>query len=363
MAHAPGQRFRVVAAAVVAAIAMGSVPASAGVPSSGRGQPGIIELQRMTEARPVTAWASPARRERGAGPAVHAEPTSDTVTTPPYRVTAYSIRVLGRTAVPYVDTDLPSKTPPSPHDADGIPMMFVGTKLYYSPTGLARYGIRYEDAYRRTGDPDYLAIAHKVLRKLMAIGVRSNAGVYIPYSFNFAMHKISTEVMRAPWYSAMAQGQALSLAVRLYLDTKDSTYLTDARLLFNSFRHVGRGSNPWVTYIDAGRYLWLEEYPQNLTPSDHTGNGFNFAIFGLYDYYLLTRDAMSLQILRASLTTMRRYVSQYRIPGSYSKYCLRHGKPQAKYHKIVTGQLVYLYRISGDSYFLSMSRLFAADYS
>jgi hypothetical protein len=67
-------------------------------------------------------------------------------------------------------------------------------------------------------------------------------------------------------------------------------------------------------------------------------------------------------VLRASLTTMRHYIAAYRRPGSYSKYCLRHGKPQAKYHKIVTWQLVYLYKMSGDSYFLSMSRLFASDY-
>ena len=53
---------------------------------------------------------------------------------------------------------------------------------------------------------------------------------------------------------------------------------------------------------------------------------------------------------------------QYRIPGSYSKYCLSHGDPQVKYHRIVTGQLVHLARMSGDDYFLSMSKLFAEDY-
>jgi hypothetical protein len=281
---------------------------------------------------------------------------------PPYRVTAFTIRTLARSALPYVSTSLPTKTPPDPHDADGIPMKLVGTRLYYSPAGLAQYGLRHEDAFRRTGDPGYRAIAVKVLNKLMALGVMSTGGIYIPYRYSFAMHRITTEVMRAPWYSAMAQGLALSLAVRLYRDTGNPAYRTDAALLFKSFRHVGRGTNPWVTYIDAGRYLWLEEYPEPTTPSDHTANGFNFAVFGLYDYYQETHDAYALQVLRASLTTMRHYIAAYRRPGSYSKYCLRHGKPQAKYHKIVTWQLVYLYKMSGDSYFLSMSRLFTSDY-
>jgi hypothetical protein len=241
-------------------------------------------------------------------------------------------------------------------------MKQVGTKLYYSPAGAFQYALRMEDAYRRLGDPGYLDIARKVLAKMMAIGTRYAGGVYVPYKFNFAMHRISTEVMRAPWYSAMAQGLGLSLAVRLYRDTGDPLFLTNAQQLFASFRHVGRGTNPWVTYIDGSRYLWLEEYPENLNPSDHTANGFNFAVFGLYDFYQETRDARALQILRASLTTFRHYVSQFRRPGTYSKYCLRHGRPQAKYHIIVTWQLDFLYKISGDTYFRSMATLFRSDY-
>lgn len=329
-----------------AAMAQSRPPAPA--PAGTRGQ--------ATQAQPSPA--ATALRPRPDGGV-----TSEATTAPPYHVNPYTIRTLARSALPYVATTLPSKSPPASHDADGIPIMNIDGKLYYSPAGLARYGITYEDAYRRTGDADYLEIAVKVHRKLISLAVRSNGGLYIPYQFSFAMHKISTEVMRPPWYSAMAQGLALSLAVRLHRDTGAASFRADADLLFNSFRHVGRGTNPWVTYIDAGRYLWLEEYPENLTPSDHTANGFNFAIFGLYDYYQLARSSISLQVLRAGLTTMRHYVGQYRIPGSYSKYCLRHGKPQIKYHRIVTEQLVHLYRMSGDSYFLSMSRLFKADYA
>ena len=302
------------------------------------------------------------RRTDPTAAAETAEIEAEALLPPPYKVTAYTIRTLARTALPYVSTSMPTKVPPTPHDADGIPMKLVGTKLYYSPAGLAQYGLRHEDAFRRTRDPGYRAIATKVMNKLMAIGVMSDGAVFIPYRFSFAMHRISTEVMRAPWYSAMAQGLAMSLAVRLYRDTANPVFKADAELLFRSFKRIGRGTRPWVTYIDAGRYLWLEEYPEPVTPSDHTANGFNFAVFGLYDYYQETKDPYALQLLRASLTTMRHYIAAYRRPGSYSKYCLRHGKPQAKYHKIVTGQLLYLYRMSGDTYFLSMQRLFYADY-
>ena len=296
----------------------------------------------------------------GAG---HVRAPATALPPPPYRVTAYTIGTLAPDELPYVGTSLPSKTPVAQyHDAAGIPMKKVGTKLYYSPAGLIQFAIRYEDAYRRTRDPAYLEWAVKVHRKIMALGVLSNGGLYIPYRFDFAMHGISTEVMKAPWYSAMAQGLALSLAVRLHRDTGEDSYLTDAAKLFGSFRHVGRGAKPWVTYIDAGRYLWLEEYPENRTPSDHTANGFFFAAFGLYDYFEETHDPWAERILQASMTTMRHYISQYRIPGSFSKYCLRHGRPQAKYHAIVTWQLVFMSKMSGDPYFLSMSKAFSRDF-
>ena len=288
--------------------------------------------------------------------------TLETLPPPPYHVTAYDIPTIPPDELPYAATRLPSKSPAPIHDGDGIPMKLVDGHRVYGPAGLAEYGLKREDAYRRVADPDYLATASQVLGKLMALGIRSDGGVYIPYGFDFPLHAIRTEMMHAPWFSAMAQGLALSLAVRLYRDTGDAAYLADADLLFDSFRHVGRGPSPWVTYVDEDGYLWLEEYPEETTPSEHTANGFNYAVFGLYDYWAETHDPTALQILRASLTTMRHYVAQYRIPGSYSKYCLRHGHPAVKYHRIVTAQLVYLYRMSGDEYFLSMSKTFARDY-
>jgi hypothetical protein len=54
-------------------------------------------------------------------------------------------------------------------------------------------------------------------------------------------------------------------------------------------------------------------------------------------------------------------VARYRIPGSFSRYCLEHGRPQLRYHRIVTWQLVFLSQMSADPYFLAMSRTFRSD--
>lgn len=322
------------------------MPAGAtGLPTSGRDQGEVHPPIVGTNISAAGAMLAPA----------------DPPAPPPYHVTAYAIPTLAPDDLPYARVHLPAKSLPAVRDSSGIPMKVVAGRRYYSPAGLAEYGLKREEGYRRSADPAYLATASNVLDKLMAIGVRSEGGLFIPYHFDLRMHGSRTEVMQAPWYSAMAQGIALSLASRLYRDTGQAPYLAAADLLFGSFRHLGQGPGPWVTYVDARGYLWLEEYPEADQP-DHTANGFNYAVFGLYDYWELTRDLAALQILRASLTTMREYVGQYRIPGSSSKYCLSHGDPQPKYHLIVTAQLAHLYRMSGDDGFLTMSRLFAEDY-
>lgn len=279
----------------------------------------------------------------------------------PYRMTAFDIQELGPDDLPYADTRIPSIGPPPLHDRDGLPIKIVDKRRHYSPSGLAQFGLRYEDAYRRTRDAAHLEIARKALGKLMDLGIEANGGVFIPYRFDFAMHEIEDEVMRAPWYSAMAQGLALSLAIRLHRDTEETGFRDDADRLFASFLALGRGPDPWVTYVDDG-FLWLEEYPEPTNPSDHTANGFNFAVFGIYDYYQSTHDPAALRILNASLTTMRHHVADFRVPGGVSKYCLRHGRPQVKYHHVLMWQLRFLSAMSGDPYFASMSRKLAADH-
>ena len=331
---------------------------------------GDIGLAPGTQATSVGVSSQLPRTASSPAPVVPAmvlRPLLPPTTTPPpgaalpYRMTAFDIQDLGPDDLPYADTRIPSTGPPPLHDRDGLPIKIVDKRRHYSPSGLAQFGLRYEDAYRRTRDPAHLEIARKALGKLMDLGVEANGGVFIPYRFDFAMHGIENEVMRAPWYSAMAQGLALSLAIRLHRDTEEAGFRDDADRLFASFLTLGRGPDPWVTYVDDG-FLWLEEYPEPTTPSDHTANGFNFAVFGIYDYYQATRDLAALQILRASLTTMRHHVADFRVPGGVSRYCLRHGRPQVKYHRVLIWQLRFLSAMSGDPYFASMSRKLAADH-
>jgi hypothetical protein len=308
------------------------------------------------------------------GPTPTAEPSQSPTPTPPtsspapvaypppprFRLTRFAIGILPIGERPYdAYANPPLADDPPYHDAAGVPMQRIGGRLVYKPAGLSQLGILYVNAYRRTGDSRYLDRAVAIAAVFRRIGVRSLGGLYLPYRFDWAPHRNPAEVLRGPWYSAMAQGLALSLFTRLYQVTEEPGHLLTARQLYLSLRHIGRSSAPWVTYIDAGRYLWLEEYP--LRYPDHVLNGALFAVIGLYDYYAQTRDLYALQTLRGALTTLKAHVIRYRNPGGPSDYCLRHGSAQIKYHRIHVWQLRLMTRITGDQYFAYVAGLFERD--
>ncbi|NXN87798.1 GLCE epimerase, partial [Bombycilla garrulus] len=81
------------------------------------------------------------------------------------------------------------------------------------------------------------------------------------------------------WYSAMAQGQAMSTLVRAYLLTKEPAFLSAALRATAPFKlPAERGG---VKAVFMGRHEWYEEYPT--TPSSFVLNGFMYALIGLYD--------------------------------------------------------------------------------
>jgi len=93
--------------------------------------------------------------------------------------------------------------------------------------------------------------------------------------------KLAAGLLEMPpgWYSAMAQGQAMSLLVRAYLRTHNSKYL-QAALRATRLFDVPSGDGGVLAKF-AGKYGWYEEYPT--TPSVFVLNGFIYSLIGLYD--------------------------------------------------------------------------------
>lgn len=213
-------------------------------------------------------------------------------------------------------------------------------------------------------DAAALAVVEKIAAKLVDLSLRIDSSLLIPYNFDFALHGgRSGELMVAPWYSAMAQGQALSLFTRLHKLTNRQDHLDVCQQLFNSFKRIkGNGASPWVSCIDKNGNLWFEEYPLDLPC--FTLNGKIFSILGVYEYCQMTADQYAGKMLQAAITTIKVNIHRFRSIGECSFYCLKHkycNVQYPEYHDTHIEQLDMLHAITGDTFFSGMARSFEAD--
>uniref|UniRef100_T1JNE4 heparosan-N-sulfate-glucuronate 5-epimerase n=1 Tax=Strigamia maritima TaxID=126957 RepID=T1JNE4_STRMM len=81
------------------------------------------------------------------------------------------------------------------------------------------------------------------------------------------------------WYSAMAQGQAMSLLTRAYRSTGELKYLSSALQALGLFKIASQEHGVMTKFLE--KYVWYEEYPT--IPSSFVLNGFIYALLGLYD--------------------------------------------------------------------------------
>jgi len=182
----------------------------------------------------------------------------------------------------------------------------------------------------RDGDRASAEAALSALKGIVDPGVPG----MLPYAFDWDS---GWWHMKVPWYSAMAQGQALSLAVRL----GDHGFAGDLvpTLLPGS---------P-VVWQDGGD-TWLEEYVT--APHNPVLNGAIFASFGLYDAWLATgSDAVHSQLV-ASFKTIRRHLPAFRRPGEASQYdLLGHARawPDGNYAKLHVVLLREVAAMTGDA--------------
>ena len=121
----------------------------------------------------------------------------------------------------------------------------------------------------------------------------------------------------------------------------------------------GNTDDIWVSCVDSNGNLWLEEYPRDLPAL--TLNGKNFAIFGVYDYYRVTKNTIALKVLRAAITTIKTNIYKYRNENDLSWYCQKHRIKDSGYHLVHIEQLETLYKITDDTLFLKMSKKFKGD--
>lgn len=230
------------------------------------------------------------------------------------------------------------------------------------PTAQAQY-VLYTllNNYRLSPNPDLLLRAQRNLDRMLSYAVDYGDGLFFPFEVDFNLHRLPDEPRRAPWYSALSQGQALSAFCRYYSIVNDPRHLEIAHDIFRSLLIPFTDEDtPGVTMVDSEGYLWLEEYP-GVRP-DHTFNGLVFAMFGVYDYWDLTQDPEAFRILQGVAATIVRHYPTIRNPGHLSRYCVSHIVRSASYHRHHTDQMMWLYTLTRDTRFARMADELFLDY-
>ena len=231
-----------------------------------------------------------------------------------------------------------------------------GTEGFDHPVGQAQFGLGCVASYRTETDPArkalFLTRARAQADRLIAQHVKARDAWWFPYGFDFT-HAVHSGVdYTAPWYSGMAQGEALSLFVQLSeLDALTSVeraaYMAAADGTFASLQ-VADDGEPWVVNVNSAGYVWIQEYPgAEPGAGDYTYNGMIFAMFGLYDYAVATGDQAAADLYDACATTIARYFPLLRNIRWHSFYCQTHRIPAPTYHQHHINLFTQLHRQTG----------------
>lgn len=243
---------------------------------------------------------------------------------------------------------------PGHYDAAGIPMLdyhgHVG--LQYNPIAIAQYGLGNYNLFRETNDSErerrYRNAADWLVRNL-----EPNQGGLEVWNHHFDWEYRTP--LSAPWYSALSQGQGISLLVRAHAASGEGAYLeAAARGLESFFWPLERGG---VAYRDAEGYLWFEETV--VDPPTHILNGFMWAAWGVYDYALHAGSSAAERLWDEAVRTLRSTLERFDI-GYWSLYDQAGtALPNAAswfYHALHVVQLEITHRLTGDEVFAEYAR-------
>ncbi len=220
-----------------------------------------------------------------------------------------------------------------PKDVDGLPVReYVSVGRQYNPTRIAAYALAHYNRYLdRENEQD-----REIFFRSAEWFMRNQDGRW-RYEFDWGE-------LRAPWLSAMAQGEGISVLVRAWHLSNEDRYLEQAL----------RALEPFIQPIEEGGVLsqldsgdpFLEEYP---TPKPvHVLNGFLYAVIGLADLERISGQVPSKGLRAADwLNILEKHLRDWDL-GFWSAYDLsadRFGLRNAttvSYHRLHITQLRFL---------------------
>ena len=159
--------------------------------------------------------------------------------------------------------------------------------------------------------------------------------------------------IKAPFISAMGQGQGISVLVRAHQLTQKEKYLDITRQALAPFEiEVRQGG----VKAETASGIYFEEYP--CYPYSHILNGHIFSIWGLYDYAVYQNDSHVMKLYEQGVQTLKTFLPRYDV-GYWSRYDLYpHPMPNLAspfYHELHISQLRAMHQLTSNPEFLEFA--------
>jgi hypothetical protein len=238
-----------------------------------------------------------------------------------------------------------------PVDAQQIPRVYVNKKIgwQYNPVTIAQYGLHFLNSFVRDGRVRDQFVARSMAEWLIDNQQewKNGIGAWI-YQYDLPFYG-----PRAPWISCMAQGEAISLLLRMSLMGDSKTYESAAQRAIRAFLYPVSVGGVLQTFPDGAPVF--EEYPTS--PRSLVLNGFLFALLGLHDFALHFADKSSQKLFELCISGLKKNLPRYDT-GYWTFYDLHPTRRLAsKKYVRIHAQLLHIFSaITGDEYFARVAK-------
>lgn len=238
--------------------------------------------------------------------------------------------------------DLSAKTDYSgPTDQDGIIMLDYQGEigLQYNPCAVSQLALGHFQKWK-SGD----SASRDSFLKLASWLRDSHKDGRWEYLFDLDAYEV-----KAPWTSALAQAQAVSVLVRAEREQHGEGFIEAAQA----------GMKHTLLPVQEGGLLWRSSdgvFLEEVVADRITGilDGFIFAVFGLFDYWFQTGDEEVKAVLDETVETIKTTLPEYDM-GFWSRADLYWEKPKMIaspfYHGLHVAQLKVLSDLTGVALF------------
>ena len=225
-------------------------------------------------------------------------------------------------------------------DSDEMPSLKLnGDKFFYFPVGVFQYAFGLLDLYYKTSENRYLLKFKKCAD--WAVDKQLESGAWDNFSYYYPDNP----------YGAMAQGEGASLLIRAYKLFYEDNYLIAAKNALN-FMLIDTKKGGCTLYED--NQVVLLEYPHRKAVM----NGWIFALWGLYDYVLISNDSCYKEIFEQSCKSLISKLPEFKNT-YWSVYDLEGRIASPFYHNLHIAQMQAMYKLTGKDIFNEYAKLWA----